>query len=231
MKLINGTQVFSELREIVAPKHTALIVVDMQNDLILPEGWFAKNGKDVSRFAGIIPRVEQLVTLARGAGVLPIFMEQTTLANNASDPPAWLYFKTRDGRQNTDYALPGSWGHQTVDELKVGRDDVRIQKFRPSSFHETPLNMILQARDIKSVVICGTVTQGCIQATVMDASFHNYYTVLVEDGVQSYSEPLHENALTFMRSRYDTSTVDEIASIWSQPKTSGVSRPAVSSRA
>ena len=214
MKIVNGVAVFSDLGEIVAPQHTALLVVDMQNDLVLSEGWFAKNGKDVSHVGQIIPRVARLVEMARAAGVLPIFIEQTTLPDNASDPEAWLYFKTRDGRQHTDYARPGSWGQRTIDELQVADDDIRLPKFRPSAFHETALHTILQARGIRSVVVCGTITQGCVQATTMDASFHNYYTVLVEDGVQSYSQPLHENALTFLRSRYDTTSVDELANLW-----------------
>jgi nicotinamidase-related amidase len=214
VKTVNGIAVFSELHEMVAPRHTALIVVDVQNDLVLPEGWFARNGKDVSRTADIIPRVAELVAAARGAGALPVFMEQTTLPNNASDPPAWLYFKTRDGRQRTDYAQRGTWGQRTVDALRLADDDIRIEKFRPSAFHDTALHDVLQARGIKSVLVCGTITQGCVQATVMDSSFHNYYTVLVEDCVQSYSPELHENALTFMRSRYDTTTVAQLRAIW-----------------
>lgn len=216
MKTVNDIEVFSELREIVDPRHTALIVVDVQNDLVLPEGWFARNGKDVSRVFGIVPRVADLVRTARAAGVFPVFMEQTTLPHNASDPPAWLYFKTRDGRTRTDYALRGTWGQQTVDALEVG-DDLRIEKLRPSSFHDTPLNNVLQARGIKSVLICGTITQGCVQATVLSASFHNYYTVLVEDCVQSFSAELHENAMTFMRSRYDMTTIAQLRSIWGLP--------------
>jgi nicotinamidase-related amidase len=214
MRTVNGVPIFSELREIVAPEHTALVVVDMQNDLVLADGWFARNGKDVSRILQIISRVAELVELARQAGVQPVFVEQTTLPGNASDPPSWLHFKTRDGRARTDYALRGTWGQRTIDQLEVTEDDIRIEKFRPSSFHETALDTVLRARGIKSVLVCGTITQGCVQATTMDASFHDYYAVLVEDCVQSYSQPLHENALTFMRSRYETTTVSELAGIW-----------------
>jgi len=214
MKNINGVQVFSELAEIIAPVHTALLVVDVQNDLVLPDGWFAQNGKDISGVQSIIEPVADLVRSARAAGVLLIFMEQTTLPRNASDPPGWLYFKTRDGRQRTDYALRGTWGNATVDEIDVQPEDIRLEKFRPSSFHHTPLDDILRARAIQSVVVCGTITQGCVQATMMDASFHNYYTVLARDCVSSYSRTLHGNALEFMSSRYDLADRVEIKSIW-----------------
>src|SRR5699024_7805665 len=91
----------------------------------------------------------------------------------------------------------------------------RIRKFRPSSFLGTPLDMVLRARGIESVVVCGVVTQGCVQATVMDASFHNYYTVVPEDAVASFIHAMHENALTFMRSRYDGADMAALRSVWS----------------
>lgn len=214
MKTVQGVEVFSELGEIVRPEHTALLVVDVQNDGVLPEGWFARNGKDVNGVLDIVPRVRRLVLAARAAGVLPVFIEQTTLPGNASDPPAWLYFKTRDGRERADYTLRGSWGQRTVDALEVRPDDLRIEKFRPSAFHGTALDTVLRARAIRSVVVCGTITQGCVQATTMDASFHDYYCVVAEDAVQSYSQELHANALRFLASRYDTATVDELERLW-----------------
>lgn len=214
MRTVQGVEIFSELEEIVQPGHTALLVVDMQNDGVLAEGWFARNGKDVSGVLEIVPRVRRLVLAARAAGVLPVFIEQTTLPGNASDPPAWLYFKTRDGRRRTDYTLRGTWGQRTIDALEVQEGEVRIEKFRPSAFHRTALDTVLRARGIRSVVVCGTITQGCVQATTMDASFHDYYCVVAEDAVQSYSQELHANALRFLSSRYDTATVDELERLW-----------------
>src|SRR5699024_10023978 len=152
------------------------IVVDVQNDCVHPDGWFARNGKDVSAIQKTTGTIIELVGLARAHGVLPVFVEQTTLPNNRSDPPGWLHFKTRERRIRTDYTVEGTWGHQIIDDLAVRPDEPRIRKFRPSSFLGTPLDMVLRARGIESVVVCGVVTQGCVQATVMDASFHNYYT-------------------------------------------------------
>jgi nicotinamidase-related amidase len=214
MKNVNGVDVFSELGEIVDPGHTALLVVDMQNDGVLPAGWFAQNGKDVEHVLSIVDPVRDLIAAARSAGVTPIFIEQTTLPGNRSDPPAWLYFKTRDGRERTDYTLEGSWGQQTMEAVGIRPDDIRVRKFRPSSFHETTLHTLLQTMGTKTTLVCGTITQGCVQATMQDASFHNYYAVLVEDCVQSYNQQLHENALTFLRSRYDTVESSKLEKLW-----------------
>lgn len=214
MKLVNGVAVFSELGEIIDPSHTALLVVDVQNDCCMPDGWFARQGRDVSHIATVVPNIVELVKTARQCGVLTVLIQQTTLPGNLSDSPAWLYFKTRDGRKETDYTLDGSWGQQVLAELGSAPSDVVVRKHRPSAFHATNLDTVLRAQGIKSVVVCGTITQGCVQATVTDASFHDYYVVVAEDGVQSYSQDLHENALTFMRSRYDCVDGSRIGDLW-----------------
>lgn len=210
MKLVNGVKVFSELGEILSPSHTALLVVDMQNDGCLPEGWMARQGRDVSRITAMIPTLQRLLGAARTAGVKVVFVQQTTLPDNGSDPPAWLYFKTRDGRTRTDYMLDGTWGHELLECLEPRPGEVRVKKHRPSAFHLTALDPLLKSAGVRSVVVCGTITQGCVLATTLDASFHDYYTVVAEDCTQSYSQELHETALAFLRSRYDVVSAEAI---------------------
>ena len=114
-----------------------------------------------------------------------------------------MYFKTRDGRRRVDYTLDGSEGQEVIAELEPRPGEARVKKHRPSSFHETELDGLLRDRGIETVVVLGTITQGCVLATTLDASFHDYYVVLAEDCVQSFSKRLHDVALEFMSSRYD----------------------------
>lgn len=214
MKRINGVPVYDGLGEILDPRHTALLVVDVQNDMCRSDGWMARQGRDVGAIQAAVPRIAQLVAAARECGVTVVLIEQTTLSDNASDSPAWLYFKTRDGRRRTDYTLDGSWGQQTLEEIGRAPGDLVVRKHRPSAFHATTLDLLLRARGVESVAVCGTITQGCVQATVMDASFHDYYVVVAGDAVQSFSQELHANALTFLRSRYDVADGTEIAARW-----------------
>lgn len=226
MKLVNGVAVLSTLAEILAPAHTALLVVDVQNDGCDPEGWFARHGRDISRIRQILPTVERVVEAARRAGVLPVFLEQTTLPSNLSDSPAWLYFKTRDGRTETDYTLDGSWGQRTIDAIQPARDEIVVRKTRPSGFFQTNLHQLLDANGVTSVLVCGTITQGCVLATVLDASFHGYYTVFLSDGVQSFDQELHEVALRFLSSRYDSVTSEHAIEIWNDVAVVGPTSPA-----
>ena len=204
MRVVNGVACYSELSEILQPEHTALLVVDMQNDFCRPSGWMATQaGRDLSAIDEMVPHAVALVDAARDAGVFVVFIQQTTLPDNASDTAAWIYFKTRDGRTRTDYTLDGSVGQEVISEIEPRPGEARVKKHRPSSFHETELDRLLRDRGIETVVVFGTFTQGCVLATTLDASFHDYYVVLAEDCVQSFSQRLHGVALEFMSSRYD----------------------------
>jgi len=210
MRVVSGVEVFSELGELVVPAHTAVLVVDVQNDMCRDDGWMARHGRDVSRIGEMIPRLTALLAGARAAGVKVVFVQQTTLPANGSDSPAWIYFKTRDGRAETDYTLDGTWGQELLDELEVRPTEARVKKNRPSAFHRTNLDLLLGAAGIRSVVVAGVITQGCVLATLLDASFNDYYAVLAEDCVQSFDQAQHENALRFARSRYDVATGEAI---------------------
>ena len=227
MRELGGVSFFDRVEEILDPRHTALVVVDMQQDFCSPEGHFARAGRDVSRIAAIVPAIANLVGTARSLGVPVVHIMQTTLANHASDSPAWMYFKTRDGKA-PNYTMDGSWGQEIVPELAPDPGEPVVKKHRPSAFYLTDLDLILRNRGIATVAICGCITQGCVQATTMDASFHDYYSVLIKDCVQSTNQELHENALKFLGSRYDLVTSEELARIWSSPQGGPVERRTVS---
>jgi nicotinamidase-related amidase len=213
MNEIGGIRFYDQLAEIMAPRHTALLVVDMQNDFVSSQGHFARHGRAVERIQGIIPRVRQLVDAAVASGVLVIYFRQTTLPGLASDTPAWIYFKTRDGK-SPDYTMAGSWGAEFIPELAPPATAIIVEKHRPSAFLGTGLDAALRDHQIESIVVAGCVTQGCVQATVMDGSFHDYYAVVAEDCVQSTNSEQHETALRFLRSRYDMASLDEIVALW-----------------
>ena len=204
------------VEEIMNPSHTALIVVDMQRDFCTGEGSFARSGLDVSAVRAIIPPVQRLLEAARKAGVLPVFLQQMTLPGAAGDGDAWLAFKTRDGK-SPEYALAGSEGMEMIPELSPRREEICVPKCRPSGFHGTFLDQILRANGIRTVLVCGTRTEGCVLATVLDASFYDYYTCVAEDCVASSSLNMQEAALAIMRSRYLMLNSEEIIRLWSVP--------------
>jgi nicotinamidase-related amidase len=209
MKTIMGREVLDTLDELVDPRWAAVLAIDIQNDFCSPEGHFARYGKDVASMAPAVSRMVDFVGRAQQMGLRTIFMRQASLPDARMDSPAWLRFKTRDGKA-PDYTIPGTWGWQFVDGLQVRDGDWVVEKFRPDSFIGTHLDHILRTQGIQTVIICGTTTEGCVESTVRSASYHDYYTVVVSDAVASPNAVLHEGSLRFFRARYPTHTAEEV---------------------
>lgn len=199
--------------EILAPRRTALLMIDMQRDFCDDDGKFAQAGRDNGTIKAVVPNCRALLETARRRGIFVVHLQQITLPGGQSDNGGWLAFKTRDGK-SSEYGLLGSRGAEHIPALAPEKDEVVLQKFRPSAFHSTFLDQILRANGMHSVVCCGCTTEGCVMATVLDASFHDYYTCVVEDGVATSVPGMQEAAMTFMRTRYKVFSTQQVLSIW-----------------
>src|SRR5579859_7099724 len=95
MITIENKLVYTTLDELVDARHTALVVVDMQNDFCKP-GWaFDRLGIDLSMYPPMFPRLARLRAGARDAGVPVMYIQMTTLPGRSSDSPAQLRFNMR----------------------------------------------------------------------------------------------------------------------------------------
>jgi nicotinamidase-related amidase len=219
---VNGKTVLTELHEIVAADHTALVVIDMQNDLCDQGGAFAQQGADLSAYPDVIKMQRMLINAARDAGVLVAFVRATTLPRGLSSSPAQLFFEHRIKEsyahpldQPFEFCLPGTWGHEVVDALGRRADDYTVDKHRSSAFIGTDLDLVLRSNSIKTVVVTGCTTEGCVDSTVRDAGFLDYYTVVPRDGVASDNQRLHEAAMVILEAyRAVVTDASELERIW-----------------
>jgi nicotinamidase-related amidase len=217
---INGKQVFTELSELVDPAHTALVVVDMQRDFCAPGGAFDRLGVDISMYPPMIPRLARLVEGARGAGVPVVFIQMTVLPNRASDSPAQIRFNLRlhlASHRDVEplrYSAEGSEGQQIIPELAPRDGDLVVKKYRSSGFWGTNLDMLLRSNGIRSVVMTGGTTEGCVESTARDALFNDYYVVVAEDCVASDDRAQHDASMLLMRHRFDIAGSAEILGVW-----------------
>ena len=217
---IDGKQVFTELAELVDPEHTALIVVDMQRDFCAP-GWaFDRRGIDISMYPPVIPRLAGLIEGARVAGVRVIYLQMTVLPGGTSDSPAQLRFNLRlhlashGATEPLTYTLDGSAGQEMLKELAPQPGDLVVKKYRSSGFWATNLDLLLRSNGIKSVVMTGCSTEGCVESTARDALFNDYYVVVAEDCVASDDPAQHDASLLLMRHRFDLATAERILGCW-----------------
>jgi nicotinamidase-related amidase len=217
---IEGKQVFTELDELVDPAHTALVVVDMQRDFCAP-GWaFDRLGVDISMYPPMISQLAHLIEGARAAEVTVIYIQMTVLPNRASESPAQIRFNLRlhlashGDVEPLQYTADGSEGQRIIDELAPRDGDLIVKKYRSSAFWGTNLDMLLRSNGIKSVVVTGATTEGCVESTARDALFNDYYVVIAEDCVASDDREQHDASLLLMSHRFDIASADEILGIW-----------------
>ncbi len=215
MYRLYGKDVFSDLAEVLAPAHCALLVVDMQNDLISEKGAYARGGDDTTAVRAVVPTVAALVETARSIDVPVIYTQNTTLPDGRSDSPAWIYFKNYSRPSLAgEYTVAGTWGHQIIDELAPRHGEVVVTKHRSDAFVGTDLDLVLRAAGVATVVTTGIVTNGCVESTVRHAAFLDYYSVLVEDACASNSENLQHAAMSLLRGRHDVVTTAVVSQCW-----------------
>jgi nicotinamidase-related amidase len=218
MREIFGKQVYDSLREVVNPKHTAILVIDMQKDFCFPGGYFDKSGLEITAAQEILPNIIRLIDEGRKRGVKIVWIQNTTLKDGLSDSPGWLYQRakvTTKGATFSEYTVEGTWGQEFVDGLHPQRGEPIIRKHRFSGFYDTDLDLILRSNGIEAVVIIGADTTGAIHSTAMDSCFHNYFTVTVSNCTFSpWGTAIHEGGLLSMGILMEIATSDDILEAW-----------------
>lgn len=220
MIVVDGKAVFTELAELVDPAHTALLLIDMQRDFVEPDGMFASLGLDVSMYRESRPVLAGLLREARRASVLVIHVQNTALPDRMSDSPAQIRFNLRmhadrrSGAAPLRYSVPGTRGHDFVSELAPLPDELVVRKYRSSAFFGTNLDLLLRSNGIKTVVVGGCTTEGCVESTARDAMFSDFYVVIAVDCVASDDREQHEASLLLMRHRFDIATATNISGVW-----------------
>jgi len=220
MITIENKVVYTTLAELVNRKHTAVIVVDMQNDFC-KAGWtFDRLGIDISMYPSMLPRLSLLLAGARDIGVKVIYVQMTVLPNRMSESPAQIRFNMRlhmashGTTQPLLYTIEGTPGQDIVAELAPEPGDLVVSKYRSSGFWGTNLDMLLRSNGIETVIMTGCTTEGCVESTARDALFNDYYVVLPEDCVASDDPRQHEASLFLMRHRFDVVSSNDILTTW-----------------
>jgi ureidoacrylate peracid hydrolase len=217
---IGEIEVLETLEERAAPRHSALLIVDMQNDYCASGGASDRNGRDLSAIRAAIPAICGLIEGARAARVPVVFTKYTLGPGGAglSGPEILRRGRNFAGVEST---IKGTWGHELIPELPYLPDqDLVIEKRRLSSFIGTDLDLILRGRGVKTLAIAGVVTQSCVECTVRDAAGYDYYVAVAADCVASTDPRAHETSLACMATvlRYPdaVTTSARLGEIWGQ---------------
>jgi ureidoacrylate peracid hydrolase len=185
----------------------ALVIVDMQNDFLHRDGWFASRGVDAKPVAAVIPAVERLASAVRRAG-LPVIWLNWGVRPDRANLPASFVAKARNMGGST-YAEPSpsgrgrilvrdEWGAATIDELMVDSTDLLVHKHRLSGFWDNELDSVLRRCGITTPLFAGINIDRCVFSTLQDANFLGYDCVLVEDACATVSPDFVRDAVLYL---------------------------------
>jgi ureidoacrylate peracid hydrolase len=174
----------------IKPSETALIVVDMQNAYASPGGYLDLAGFDISGAAAAIEQTRQAIEAARAAGVTVIYFQNGWDADyvEAGGPGSPNYHKSnalKTMRQKPELQgkllAKGGWDYEIVQQLPPQPGDIVVPKPRYSAFYNTNLDSILRSRGIRSLVFTGVATNVCVESTLRDGFFLEYFGVVLHD--------------------------------------------------
>lgn len=182
---------------------TALLIVDLQNDFLHPEGAYGRAGQTAAAIAALPARVAPVASAMRRAGGLVISTQFTLVPGRGGEPMIADHLKKlRPFLGKGDFA-PASWGNAMVNTL--GSADIIIEKIAYSAFYMTRLEWVLRKNGISNLLVAGIVTNGGVASTVRGAHVLDLHTTVLSDGCAAFSETAHQNAIS------DLSTVSAIA--------------------
>ncbi len=175
---------------IVAGK-TALVVIDMQRDFLLPGGFGSSLGNDVDQLAKVVPPLAALIAAAREAGIMVIHTREGHEPDLADCPPAKLTRgapskRIGDPGKYGRILIRGEYGHDIVDELAPIEGEVVIDKPGKGAFYATELQDILVEAGITQLLMTGVTTEVCVHTTTREANDRGYECLVVSDCVGSY---------------------------------------------
>ena len=202
------------------PQETALIIVDMQNAYASPGGYLDLAGFDISGAAPAIEKIKEAADAARAAGMPVIFFQ------NGWDPdyvqaggpgsPNWHKsnaLKTMRKRPELQGKLlaKGGWDYELVQALPPQPGDIVVAKPRYSAFFNTNLDSLLRARGVRSLVFTGIATNVCVESTLRDSFFLEYFSVVLHDATHQAGPEFIQQATLYNVEKFFgwVSSVDE----------------------
>jgi ureidoacrylate peracid hydrolase len=214
-------EILRNLAERCDPRWAALLVVDVQNDFVSPQGSAGKRGDDVSASLAMVPNLIRLIDAGRRVGLTIVYVKTTH--SEWTDTPSWMYRSSQKSGLST--CREGTWGAEFYQGISPSSSERVVIKHRYSAFINTDLNTVLKARGIQSVLVCGVATNVCVETTTRDAYMFDYYVTLIDDCSAAYEAKLHLATLENVRRHFGlVASSDEIVGTWANLPAATVGR-------
>jgi ureidoacrylate peracid hydrolase len=196
------------MTQAIDPRTTALLLCDLQNDFMHPDGAYARAGLAVPEIAALPARLAPLSARLRAAGGAAVATMFTLVPGRDGEPLIAPHLKAlRPFLKRGDFA-PGSSGQRTIDELHPL--DGAVEKIAYSAFWNTRLEWLLRQLGIESLLVAGIVTNGGVASTLRDAHVRGFHCTLLHDGCAAFRPAVHDDTVASLRHLVPVATCAEI---------------------
>ena len=185
--------------------HAALLVIDMQ---YLDAHWdysmcqkirAAGFGRELlyykDRLEVIVPNIRRLQDAFRTTGLEVMHTRIQSMTSDGRD-------RSPSHKRLGHFAAPQSRDAEILDDLKPVGDEMVFSKTAGSVFSSTNIEYVLRNLEIRTLVVTGVVTTGCVHTAVTEAADRGFSVVLVEDGCAAVTEELHWASIRILRDVY-----------------------------
>lgn len=192
------------LLDALTPARTALLVIDMQRDFLLPEGYAAQAGLDITPLVATIRPIAKLLAVGRKAGLLIVHTREGHLPDLSDCPPYKLERSRRAGAEIGSKGplgrllVRGEVGHDFVEALRPLEREIVVDKPGYSAFAHTGLQHVLTKRGIETLILTGVTTEVCVSSTLRAAVALGYRCITVSDACASGDPDLHKASLAMI---------------------------------
>ena len=187
---------------------TALVLVDLQNDFLHPDGAYGRAGVTAPEIAALPARLKPVADTMRRAGGWVVSTHFTLVPGRGGEPLILAHLrKLRPFLAKGDFA-PGSFGHDLVAELKPA--DLMIEKVAYSAFYMSRMEFVLRRAGIDTLVFAGIVTNGGVASTVRDAHVRDFRVIVLADGCAAFSKTTHVATISSLGSVVEIANCAEV---------------------
>ena len=174
-----------------AVETTALLMIDMQRDFLETGGFGELLGNDVSLLRSAICPCQNVLRAARAVNMMVVHTREGHRPDLTDAPISKLKrgnleIGIGDRGPMGRVLIRGEQGHEIIAELSPASDEPVIDKPGKGAFYETDLGLVLQNRNIRTLIVCGVTTEVCVHTTVRQANDRGYECVVLSDCVGSY---------------------------------------------